>query len=208
MIARRTAGVAFPLGVTVLVVVIAVLGAYLAFVVVPRLAGGAPSATATPAPTSSPATVPMAVGSAQIGMSPNADCGACHLDSTGVLDTRQIPVMAHPLQGWTDCTACHADDRLVLTAPGHSGLHKDDCLICHRAPAAGSAAPERPHHVVAGTACITCHGSGAPLPTDMQGRTNCWLCHPGSEFDALFGAPQPTPGTEPLGTYPLVSPGS
>jgi hypothetical protein len=201
MIARRTAGFAFPLGVAVLVVVIALLGAYLASVVLPKLSGTVPSATGSPAPTSSPATVPMAVGSATIGISPTTDCGACHLDPDGLLDTKQIPTMAHPVEGWTDCTACHANDRLVQTAPGHSGLHKDDCLLCHRPPGAESPAPERPHHIVAGTACVTCHGSGAPLPTDMQGRTNCWLCHPGAEFDSLFWSPQPT-----LGTYPLVTP--
>jgi hypothetical protein len=126
-------------------------------------------------------------------MPSDADCGACHLDSSGVVGIRPIPVLAHPLEGWRDCTACHADDRLVQTAPGHSSVHKSDCLICHKVPSAEGSAPPRPHHLVTGATCISCHGSKAPLPTDMAGRTNCWICHPGEEFSDLFGSPAPTP---------------
>jgi hypothetical protein len=123
------------------------------------------------------------------------------LTSTGTVGTRPIPKLAHPLWGWRDCTACHANDRLVAIAPGHSGLHKDDCLVCHQAPdaAATESAAPRPHHIYSDKPCISCHGkeAEAPLPTDMEGRSNCWVCHSGTEFSQLFGAPEPSPAESP-----------
>jgi hypothetical protein len=152
-----------------------------------------PTATATPE-----ARAPMAVP-----IPANADCNGCH-GSGGAINVANVPVMAHPVQGWTDCTACHADDRLVKTAPGHSGIHKDLCLACHRPPEPGASALPRPHHVVPGTACTACHGAKAPLPTDMAGRQNCWLCHPGKSNEFLFGSDGagPTPGPSPGSTSP------
>ena len=125
-------------------------------------------------------------------MSPDADCAACHTTVNGTITTPVIPVMAHPLAGWTDCTACHAPDGLVKTAPGHSGIHKTDCLVCHKPPTADGSPPPRPHHVITGEPCITCHGSTAPLPTDMAGRQNCWLCHVGTDTSQLFSSAAPT----------------
>lgn len=143
-------------------------------------ASPAPSGVAQPSGGLAPMT---------IAIPADADCNACHV-SNGVIGLKNIPAMAHPVEGWKDCTACHADDRLVKTAPGHSGIHKDQCLACHKppSPTASSALP-RPHHIVAGTACISCHGSKAPLPTDMAGRTNCWICHPDVTMSTLFGSP-------------------
>ncbi len=155
---------------------------------------------ATPTPSESPS--PNASGRMLIPIPADADCSACHLVD-GQVTTKNIPLMAHPIEGWTDCTACHANDSLVKTAPGHSGIHKDECLACHKPPGPGASALPRPHHIVAGTACVTCHGSKAPLPTDMAGRNNCWICHPAADTAALFGSPAATasPGpTVPAGT--------
>jgi hypothetical protein len=172
-----------------LLVAIVLLGAFVGTTALPDLVGltdsPVPSSPkATPAPTS-----PMAGAPIGISMPPEANCSACHLDAGGVVGTRPIPALAHPLEGWTDCTACHAENRLVETAPGHSSLHKDDCLTCHSVPSAEAPAPPRPHHLVSGQACVSCHGSEAPLPTDMAGRNNCWLCHAGTEFSDLFREP-------------------
>lgn len=189
MTARRLARLAYPLSVTALIAVIGVLAGLLVIGVLPNLASMVDESRATASPSRTPTpTSPMAAGPIQIEMSPDADCGACHVSAGGTVGINPIPVMAHPIEGWSDCTACHADDRLVKTAPGHSGLHKSECLTCHREPDSGTAAPPRPHHLVTGQACVSCHGSKAPLPTDMAGRTNCWLCHPGVEFNDLFGA--------------------
>jgi hypothetical protein len=155
--------------------------------------GGAVMPTPTPV-TSYPLATPRPSAPMAVDVGPNADCSACHV-SGGTISTKPIPLMAHPVEGWTNCTACHATGSLVDTAPGHSGIHREECLVCHTAPAADATAAPRPHHVVEGTACITCHGSTAPLPTDMTGRTNCWICHAGTEFESLFGTPQPSPGT-------------
>jgi hypothetical protein len=135
---------------------------------------GGPSAS--PEASASPSGLPD--GMAWLPMPPDADCSACHVTSEGTIGLRPVPPIAHPLEGWSDCTACHAPARLVTTAPGHSGIHADACLTCHRAgdlPAPLS----RPHRERQNTACLDCHGSLAPLPADMAHRTDtvCWLCH-------------------------------
>lgn len=192
---RAAARYGFPIGVAVLVAAICLVAGVLLLVALPdlaRVADGSPtpSPTATPAPR---ATSPMALAPIGIEMSPDADCGACHLGTSGDVGTKPIPVLGHPLEGWKDCTACHADDRLVESAPGHSSLHRADCLVCHQVPSSEGTAPPRPHHVFDDQACVTCHGREAPLPTDMAGRNNCWICHTGGEYDDLFGAPAGTP---------------
>jgi hypothetical protein len=208
MISRPIARYGYPASVVLLLAAIGLVGGFVALTVVPELGsllGGTPVTPATtPSPSATPAlTLPMAFGPNGIAMSPGADCAACHLDSSGAVTTRAIPQLAHPLEGWKDCTACHADDRLVETAPGHSGLHKSDCLACHKVPSAEGSAPPRPHHLPTQATCVSCHGSKVPLPTDMAGRTNCWICHSGREYDDLFNGPartlQPPPGVAPGG---------
>jgi hypothetical protein len=110
-------------------------------------------------------------------MPAGADCRACHISTAGTVAATSIPALAHPLEGWTSCTACHAPERLVPTAPGHSGIHATECLYCHRD--SSPAAPPRPHTALQTTGCLTCHGSSAPLPASMSTRseTTCWLCH-------------------------------
>lgn len=198
MITRPLARFAYPLSVSVLLAAILTVAGFLMIAALPELVGMLGDARPTPSPTASPApTSPMPGGPNQVAMSPGADCGGCHVGAGGAVGVNPIPVMAHPVKGWTDCTACHADDRLVKTAPGHASLHKADCLVCHKAPDTVSTAPERPHHLVTGQTCVTCHGSNAPLPTDMQGRLNCWICHPSQEFEGLFGSPNGSPSPLP-----------
>lgn len=149
-----------------------------------------PLATEGPAPTST-AVPPLSVRM-RLHVDPATDCAACHLGPDGGVGTNPIPVMAHPVEGWTNCTACHADDRLVPTAPGHSGIYRDECLACHEPPGSSSTAPAaRPHHVVEGRTCVSCHGEKAPLPIGMSDRRNCWVCHQGPEAEAWFGTPAP-----------------
>jgi hypothetical protein len=107
----------------------------------------------------------------------NADCAACHQTDSGI-GVRNIPTLAHPTKGWTDCTACHANNRLVATAPGHTGIHAAECLLCHKTTQL-PAPLSRPHRESQNQSCRSCHGSTAPLPTDMSHRAEsvCWLCH-------------------------------
>jgi hypothetical protein len=194
MIWRWLTGAGFWLVVGALSLAIVALGTFLVAAVVIPEANLALSVAQSPSPPPSPTPTPLTVAPMRVPIPASAQCSACHgsSDPVAVLD---IPVMAHPVEGWQDCTACHADDRLVKTAPGHSGIHKDLCLACHQQPSpdeSASPALPRPHHIVAGTACITCHGSKAPLPTDMAGRSNCWICHPNQETTSLFGSPAPT----------------
>jgi hypothetical protein len=194
---------AFRIVAALLTLGILVVGTFLVLVAVPDLAGKAsvaPTAQPTPQPNASPRSA-MGLSPVGIEMPADADCNGCHLTTTGTVGTKPIPVMGHPLAGWRNCTACHAEERLVKTAPGHTSLHKDDCLICHRtrAEAGASAAPvPRPEHMGGTRACTSCHGvdDHAPLPASMQGRgDNCWICHNGPEFRYLFeGSPSPAPG--------------
>lgn len=195
---------AYPVTVLVLVVGILIAGGFLATVALPdvlRTAGGShaggvgslptPTPTATPKPSSAMALSPIG-----IAIPSDADCAACHTTATGGVGVKPIPYLGHPLKGFANCTACHNEAGLVKTAPGHSGIHANECLVCHRENpnlASMSAPPMRPEHM-GGQACTTCHGvdQHAPLPSDMAGRgNNCWICHNGPEFQYLFNSPPP-----------------
>jgi hypothetical protein len=182
----------FTVAVVLLLAGIAATGAFLVKVAGPDLVkialvtepSPSPSPSATPAPA-------MALSPVGIAMPEGSDCEGCHTTDDGV-GTKAIPVMAHPLWGWRDCTACHAQTSLVKTAPGHSGLHADQCLVCHQTQTdAGTATtpPMRPEHMGTDKPCTACHGvdKHAPLPESMQGRgDNCWICHNGAEYKYLF----------------------
>jgi hypothetical protein len=212
MIVRWLTGAGYWLAVAVLSMAVIGLGVFLAAsVVAPEVdrAMSAAVASSSPSSPSTPAPTPTTVAPMRVPIPASAQCKACHGTGDPVA-VEVIPVMAHPVQGWTDCTACHADDRLVKTAPGHSGIHKDLCLACHKEPSpdASASALPRPHHIVPGTACITCHGSKAPLPTDMAGRANCWICHPNQENEDLFGIPMPSAAPAPTVAPVKASPGA
>lgn len=159
-------------------------------IVIPEVqrAGYLGQATAAPSPSPQPSpTITIAMGGIAIPVS--ANCSACHETDGGALGLRPIPAMGHPLEGWSDCTACHAPAGLVQTAPGHTGIHADECLLCHKP---GDLPPplSRPHMATQNRACLSCHGTGiAPLPTDMTHRSQnvCWLCH------RLPSVPPPVP---------------
>ena len=124
------------------------------------------------------------VGGQPSSMPITGDCLACHQSADGGVATKEIPALAHPLEGWTQCTACHAPNRLVKTAPGHTGIHADGCLLCHTK--VSPAPPMRPHTLELTADCLSCHGKSEPLPHSMADRTvsNCWLCHQSSPDQA------------------------
>ncbi len=196
---------AFRLTAASLTLGILVVGTFLVLVAVPDLTR---QAAAVPSPTPEPTATPksgMALSPVGIEMPADANCNGCHETAAGSVGTKPIPRMAHPLMGWRDCTACHTDGKLVATAPGHSSLHKEECLICHKTQESGggstqSAAPARPEHMgVDGEKCTSCHGMDqhAPLPASMENRgNNCWICHNGPEFQYLFEA-TPVPSASP-----------
>jgi hypothetical protein len=193
----------FRIAAAALTVGILVVGSFLVLVAVPDLTEDTalrPSPTPTVKPSPSQRSAMSPVG---IEMPADANCNGCHMTATGTVGTKPIPVMGHPLAGWRDCTACHSLGSLVQTAPGHTSLHRDDCLICHqtRAEAGASNSPElRPEHMGGTQLCSSCHGidDHAPLPESMSGRgDNCWICHNGPEFQYLFEdrpAATPKPG--------------
>jgi hypothetical protein len=208
---------AFRLTAVALTLGIIGLASFLALVAVPDIVGQtALGPTPTPAPTASPRSG-MALSPVGIEMPSDADCDACHVTTTGSVGTKPIPPMAHPLLGWRNCTACHTLGSLVTTAPGHSSLHKDECLICHQTQAAtGTAtrAPMRPEHMgEGGKQCTDCHGvdDHAPMPEAMKGRgDNCWICHNGEEFKYLFeeASPGSADGPSSVGSDPGDAPTS
>jgi len=165
----------YSLAFGILTTAIVLAGAFIVAVVLPdtqRAATTSDGAAASPSPSALPE------GMSWLAMPADADCSACHLTADGAIGLRPVPAIAHPLDGWSDCTACHAPERLVETAPGHTGIHADACLTCHQE--GNLPAPlSRPHRERQNTACLDCHGSEAPLPSDMAHRTQtvCWLCH-------------------------------
>jgi len=164
----------------------------------PGLAGATPGAS----PTATPATGILMNG---VPVGANADCAACHTIVGGTIGVAPIPALAHPLTGWTHCTACHTNARLVPTAPGHQNFTAEECLACHKEQGQGTA-PSRPHHVYPGQECTTCHnGKTAPLPQDMGGRTACWLCHHETPGASLF--PTVPPDASNPSASPSTSPG-
>ena len=200
---------AFRIAAALLTLGILVVGTFLVLVAVPDLTGST-AVVPTPTPTAKPSpTARSAMSPVGIEMPADANCNGCHMTTTGTVGTKPPPVMGHPLAGWRDCTACHTVGSLVKTAPGHTSLHKDDCLICHqtRVEAGASAAPRtRPEHMGGTQTCSSCHGidDHAPLPESMKGRgDNCWICHNGPEYTYLF---EDRPSPEPGASGPPASP--
>ena len=145
-------------------------------------------AVASPSPSG-----PLSGGAIQMPVGGN--CLACHTTAAGGVGTAIVPPIGHPLEGWTSCTSCHSNDRLVKTAPGHVGIHAEQCLLCHTATT--PAAVDRPHSLTKNTNCLSCHGSLAQLPASMRNRsgTTCWLCHQGSGVQApVYEHRTPTDG--------------
>ncbi len=226
---RRTlTRLAFPVTFTALLVGILVVGGFLATVALPDMLGASSAATpsaspatpssaaGSPAPSAS-ATSAMALSPIGVAIPADADCMACHTIATGGVGVKPIPYLGHPLKGFANCTACHNPTGLVKTAPGHSSLHANDCLICHQENpnlTSMSQMPMRPEHMT-GEACTDCHNptQHAPLPSDMANRgDNCWICHNGPEFDYLFSTPSPpavpspTASPQPPTSYQLQPP--
>lgn len=167
---------------TVIAAILVVSGWMTINIAIPELErAGAIAATPTPTPTAEPEASPTPSAPILMGgaiLPADATCSGCHQTAAGTIGLAKIPLMAHPLEGWSKCTSCHATARLVDTAPGHSGIHASECTVCHKTgdlPAPLS----RPHRVNDNVACLTCHGSTAPLPSDMTHRAEsvCWLCH-------------------------------
>lgn len=193
---RLLTGWAFWALSTALVLALAAAVAFAVLRILPEVeAGGYAPGTATPGASGTPgpsaSLIPMGSGLVPA----TADCAGCHLTDQGVIGLRNIPAMGHPLDGWRNCTACHATDRLVATAPGHTGIHADDCLTCH-VPGNLPAPLSRPHQDRENTECLTCHGVTAPLPADMTHRSQsvCWLCHRLPEVQPPIPAHATVPG--------------
>jgi hypothetical protein len=150
-----------------------------------------PTAVPGPSPTvePSPTAWPLDLGPGEIQMPAGADCKACHETTGGVIGIKDIPAIPHPVNGWPVCTACHDNARLVQTAPGHSGIHADQCQICHTVSL--GAAPPPAHPILPNADCLSCHGVTAPLPADMAHRPRqyCWLCHLSSNASPDSGWP-------------------
>ena len=143
-----------------------------------------PTFSATPSP--SP-TEPEFVAAMRVPVPADSACKECH--KTNAIALPDVPVMGHPLEGWGKCDSCHGRAKLVSTAPGHRGIHKDACLMCHQQrPADMSVALPRPHHQYPGKDCVDCHkpGGEGPLPTAMKDRENCWVCHVSRDNQELF----------------------
>jgi hypothetical protein len=106
----------------------------------------------------------------------SAECVLCH-EAGGSAGMKPVPAIGHPLEGWTACLACHTNEDLGRSAPGHEGIDQGECLNCHKEAQEGPAITQA--HADLHEACLDCHGDFAHLPTSMVGRNQdeCWLCH-------------------------------
>ncbi len=179
--------------------IVSMIGFMVINIALPELErAGVIAAMGKPAPSVEPTESPAASEEVNMGgavIPGNAQCSGCHVTGTGTIGLVPIPVMGHPLEGWGKCTNCHAPERLVDTAPGHSGIHASECTICHKA--GNLPAPlSRPHRDNQNVACLSCHGSTAPLPSDMTHRKQsvCWLCHRLPTIEPPVPAHQTAPG--------------
>jgi hypothetical protein len=164
-----------------LVIGVVLLGGALG-VAIGLLGNGGDDGIALPPSAPAPTVRPSLPISEEIDMEGLGDCAACHETPDGGIGTRPVPPLAHPREGWNDCTGCHAPNKLVNTAPGHTGIHKDQCTVCHTKYS--DPAPDRPHPAELQLDCLSCHGTTrAHLPETMEGwqETTCWLCHRSSQ---------------------------
>jgi hypothetical protein len=187
-------GYAVALG-TLLAAIAVLVGVILVDIAVPELQrAGIIGATPVPAASAQP-TASLEIGMGGAVIPANAECLGCHASISGPVSVRPVPVMGHPQEGWGNCTSCHAPERLVDTAPGHSGIHASECTICHQ-PGDLPTPLSRPHRDNQNVACLSCHGSKAPLPSDMTHRkeTVCWLCHRLPTIEPPVPAHQTAPG--------------
>lgn len=92
----------------------------------------------------------------------NQDCLQCH-DLSGAPASE----ITHPVIGREDCLSCHRGGVGTTSklAGNHVDYTNDECDLCHF-PSAVAAAPvpsestatqERPHIVIGGNACVSCH---------------------------------------------------
>lgn len=174
---KRTLDIAI---VGVIVLNIVVVGALLAVVLFDRFeasqAGHPAQASAAP----SASIEVMQMGLAHV---PTSDaCVLCH-DSGGSAGLKVIPAIGHPLEGWRRCAACHTNDKLGATAPGHADIAETECLSCHKVGPQGPAITQ-PHSRLQDQICLDCHGSYAHLPTSMVSKdpSDCTICHKPTEL--------------------------
>lgn len=144
-----------------------------------------PTSTVSPTPTETPTASTVAV--MRVPVPADSSCSDCH--AADAVSVPNVPPMGHPLEGWANCSICHGEAKLVKTAPGHRGIHRDACMLCHQqqGPNPSMALP-RPHHTYPGKSCTDCHkvGGPGPLPQDMSTRQNCWVCHIDAKNRDLF----------------------
>lgn len=126
--------------------------------------------------------IPPRTASTVLKMPADADCAGCHVIDDGTIGLAPIPAIAHPVDGWRRCTACHSAERLVTPAPGHDGIDSVACLSCHTVET--PAGPPRPHGMDRNQGCLECHETErVHVPESMLDRPDefCWLCHQATE---------------------------
>lgn len=101
--------------------------------------------------------------------------------------TTKPPVVAHELEGRSECLMCHsgAMEQVTAVPASHEGRGNETCLWCHAADASVQTAEagKIPHELEGRDNCGMCHGSGMEgmpqSPADHEGRSNesCGMCH-------------------------------
>jgi hypothetical protein len=115
----------------------------------------------------------------------------------------QIPAVPHPLEGRSDCLACHDTGGIEPFPEDHAGRTSESCTMCHQAgEAEAEEIPPVPHPLEGREDCLACHDTDGiePFPGDHVGRTNdmCTMCHEAGEVEAkaIPNVPHPVEGRE------------
>jgi hypothetical protein len=99
----------------------------------------------------------------------------------------RAPVMSHELEGRDQCLMCHSGMMAEMPAvpETHEGRGNETCLWCHGTDSAMQTLQPKaiPHELEGRTECLMCHsGMMADMPAapaDHEGRENkhCQMCH-------------------------------
>jgi hypothetical protein len=106
-----------------------------------------------------------------------SDCTSCHQVGDESMAVRQFPPIPHRVEGWEECSFCHAPARLAPPPEGHTGVPDMLCQACHKVST--TSPPSLGHVLWRDKTCSSCHRTSLDLPVSHEDRGDltCALCH-------------------------------
>lgn len=106
-----------------------------------------------------------------------SDCSSCHEMTDELMIAKPFPAIPHKIEGWGQCSFCHAPARLAPPPESHRGLPDVICQACHQV--SQTSPPSLGHVLWRDKTCSSCHRTSLDLPPshDDRGELTCALCH-------------------------------